>query len=54
MGDSVTTQYYIVKDYGFCLIRLTNFSGSKTTEQAVRDMADSFVGVRKDKLTQEQ
>lgn len=42
-GDIVTTQYYIVKDYGFCLIQLTNFSGSETTEQAARDMADSFV-----------
>ena len=36
-------QYYIVKDYGFCLIQLTNFSGSETTEQAARDMVDSFV-----------
>ena len=42
-GDIVTTQYYIVKDYGFCLIHLTNFSGSETTEQAARDMVDSFV-----------
>ena len=42
-GDIVTTQYYIVKDYGFCLIQLTNFSGSETTEQAARDMVDSFV-----------
>ena len=38
-----TTQYYIVRDYGFCLIQLTNFSGSETTEQAARDMVDSFV-----------
>ena len=42
-GDIVTTQYYIVKDYGFFLIQLTNFSGSETTEQAARDMVDSFV-----------
>ena len=42
-GDIVTTQYYIVRDYGFCLIQLTNFSGSETTEQAARDMVDSFV-----------
>ena len=42
-GDIVTTQYYIVKDYGFCLIQRTNFSGSETTEQAARDMVDSFV-----------
>ena len=31
------------RDYGFCLIQLTNFSGSETTEQAARDMVDSFV-----------
>lgn len=42
-GDIVTTQYYIVRDYGFCLIQLTNFSGSETTEQAAREMVDSFV-----------
>ena len=42
-GDIVTTQYYIVKDYGFCLIQLTNFSGSETTEQDAKDMVDSFV-----------
>lgn len=42
-GDIVTTQYYLVKDYGFCLIQLTNFSGSETTEQTSRDMVDSFV-----------
>ena len=42
-GDIVATQDYIVRDYGFCLIQLTNFSGSETTEQAARDMVDSFV-----------
>lgn len=42
-GEIVTTQYYIVKDYGFCLIQLTNFSGSITTDEAVRSMVDSFV-----------
>ena len=42
-GDIVTTKYYIVRDYVFCLIQITNFSGSETTEQAARDMVDSFV-----------
>lgn len=42
-GNVVTTQYYILKDYGFCLVQLTNFSGSETSEEAARTMADSFV-----------
>lgn len=42
-SDVVTTQYYIVKDYGFCLIQLTNFSGSENAEEAARAMVDSFV-----------
>ncbi len=41
-GHVVTTQYYIVKDYGFCLIQLTNFSGSEAADQAAQEMADSF------------
>lgn len=41
-GNIVTTQYYIVKDYRFCLIQLTNFSRLETTEQTARDMVDSF------------
>ena len=42
-GDIVTKQYYIVKDYGFCLIQLTNFSGSESTDEAARAIVDSFV-----------
>ena len=41
-SDVVTTQYYIVKDYGFCLIHLTNFSGSESAEEAAAAMANSF------------
>lgn len=41
--DVITTQYYIVKDHGFCLIHLTNYSKSGSSDQAARDMADSFV-----------
>lgn len=41
-GHVVTTQYYIVKDYGFCLIQLTNFSGSEAADRAAQEMADSF------------
>lgn len=42
-GNIVTTQYYIVKDYGFCLIQLTNFSGTETVDEAAKGMVDSFV-----------
>lgn len=41
--DIVTIQYYILRDHGFCLVQLTNFSGSETAEQAARSMVDSFV-----------
>ena len=33
-------------------IQLTNFSGSETTEQAARDMVDSFVDVYKRQAAQ--
>ena len=39
----VTKQYYIVGDYQYCLIHLTNFSGSENVEQAAQVMADSFL-----------
>lgn len=42
-GNVVTTQYYILKNYGFCLIHVTNFSGSKSVEEAAKHMVDSFV-----------
>lgn len=42
-GNIVTTQYYIVKDYGFCLIQLTNFSGTETVDEAAKGMVNSFV-----------
>lgn len=42
-GDVVTTQYYILKEYGFCLVHLTNFSGSDSAEKAAGQMVDSFV-----------
>ena len=38
----VTKQYYIVDDYRFCLIHLTNFSGSEAADEAAQQMADSF------------
>lgn len=42
--DDVTTkQYYIVKDYGFCLIHVTNFSQSEHVYEAAQTMVDSFV-----------
>lgn len=39
----VTTQYYIVDDHRYCLIHLTNFSGSESANEAVQTMVDSFV-----------
>ena len=39
----VTKQYYIVGDRRFCLIHLTNFTGSEEAHTAARQMVDSFV-----------
>lgn len=39
----MTKQYYIVDDYRYCLIILTNFDGSGEAVQAAGEMADSFV-----------
>ena len=41
--DVVTKQYYIVGDQRYCLIHLTNFTGSESANEAARAMADSFV-----------
>lgn len=38
----VTTQYYVVGDYQYCLIHETNFSGSEDADTAAKAMADSF------------
>ena len=42
-GDVVTRQYYIVDDYRYCLIHLTNFSGAEDADQAAQAMVDSFM-----------
>ncbi len=39
----MTKQYYIVDDYRYCLIILTNFDGSGEAVRAAGEMADSFV-----------
>lgn len=41
--DVVTRQFYIVGDRRYCLIHLTNFTGSESADEAARAMADSFV-----------
>ncbi len=41
--DTVTKQYYIVGDHQYCLIHLTNFTGSESAGAAAQAMADSFV-----------
>ena len=40
--DVVTRQFYIVGDQRYCLIHLTNFTGSEHADDAARAMADSF------------
>lgn len=44
-GGTITQQYYILKDYGFCLVQVTSFSGSenKTVFEAAQSIVDSFV-----------
>ncbi len=39
----VTKQYYIVDDYRYCLVQLTNYTGSESVDEAARIMVDSFV-----------
>ena len=41
--DVITKQYYIVGDQRYCLVHLTNFTGSESVDEAARAMADSFV-----------
>ena len=41
--EIVTKQYYIVDDKRYCLIHLTNFTGSERVEDAAKALADSFV-----------
>lgn len=38
----VTKQFYIVGDQRYCLVHLTNFTGSESAEEAARAIADSF------------
>lgn len=40
--DVVTKQFYIVGDKRYCLIHLTNFTGSESADEAAQAMADSF------------
>lgn len=42
-SDVITRQYYIVDDYHYCLVHLTNFTGSEEADQAAESIADSFV-----------
>lgn len=42
-ADVVTKQYYIVGDQRYCLLQLTNFTGSETVNEAAQSMVDSFV-----------
>lgn len=42
---TITQQYYILKDYGFCLVQVTSFSGSENEAvfEAAQSIVDSFV-----------
>ncbi len=42
-SSAVTKQYYIVDDYRYCLIHLTDYTGSDSVYDAAQAMADSFV-----------
>lgn len=42
-GGIITKQYYIVDDYRFCLVHLTNFTRSESADQAAQTIVDSFV-----------
>lgn len=42
-SDITTVQYYIVDDYRYCLIHLTNFSEAEGACEAAQALADSFV-----------
>lgn len=42
---TITEQYYILKDYGFCLVQATSFTGSDNESifEAAQTIVDSFV-----------
>lgn len=42
-ADVVTKQYYIVGDQRYCLLQMTNFTGSETVNETAQSMVDSFV-----------
>lgn len=42
-ADVVTKQYYIVGDQQYCLLQLTNFTGSEAANEAAQSMATHFV-----------
>lgn len=42
-NNIVTKQYYIVGDYQYCLIHLTNYTGSEDADKAAQEIVDSFV-----------
>ena len=41
----ITRQYYILQDYGFCLVQVTSFTGSENESifEAAQSIVDSFV-----------
>lgn len=44
-SNTITQQYYILKDYGFCLVQVTSFSGAENENifEAAQSIVDSFI-----------
>lgn len=40
---TLTRQYYIIGDYRYCLVHLTNYSGDEEANRVAKIMADGFV-----------
>lgn len=51
---TITQQYYIVDDYRYCLIHLTNYTDSKSAAEAAKLMADSFIWTDSDETKSEK
>lgn len=41
--EAVTKQYYVVNDYEYCLVHVTNFSKSESVYEAAQSIVDSLV-----------
>jgi len=44
-ADAITRQYYIVRDYEYCLVHVTNFTKSENVYEAAQTIINSFTWV---------